>query len=91
MPYYMSLATDPVFKPAIYDPSKPKGSRWSSAGMKDSVIPRLYHSGALLLPDGRVMVAGSNPGADVSLKADNIPYPVRCVFIYLVYLIAYVF
>ena len=75
MPFYMSLATDPVFTPAIYNPEAAKGSRWSSAGMKTSTIPRLYHSTALLLPDGSVMVAGSNPGADVVAKADNIPYP----------------
>ncbi|KAH7096742.1 DUF1929-domain-containing protein [Auriculariales sp. MPI-PUGE-AT-0066] len=75
MPFYMSIATDPVYTPAIYNPSKPKGSRWSSDGLKTSAIPRLYHSTAILIPDGRVLVAGSNPGADVSLKADNIPYP----------------
>ncbi|KAH7106856.1 DUF1929-domain-containing protein, partial [Auriculariales sp. MPI-PUGE-AT-0066] len=75
MPFYMSLATDEVLTPAIYDPSKPKGQRWITEGLKSSTIPRLYHSTAILLPDGRVMVAGSNPGADVSLKADNIPYP----------------
>jgi hypothetical protein len=29
MPYGMSLASQPAGTPAIYDPSKPKGSRWS--------------------------------------------------------------
>jgi hypothetical protein len=32
---------------------------WTSAGR--SVYPRLYHSTALLLPDGRVALMGSNP------------------------------
>ncbi len=29
--------------------------------MAPMALDRLYHSNALLLPDGRVMVAGSNP------------------------------
>jgi hypothetical protein len=67
MPYGESLATGPVLQPAIYDPNAPAGSRWSSAGLGSSNIPRLYHSSAILLPDGSVMVAGSNPNIDVNL------------------------
>jgi PKD repeat protein len=37
----------------------PVTETWSSAGA--NAYPRLYHSVALLLPDGRVWVAGSNP------------------------------
>ena len=66
MPYGPSLATGPVFQPLIYNPNAPAGSRWSSAGLGKSNIPRMYHSTALLLPDGSVMVAGSNPNADVN-------------------------
>ncbi|KAI0079130.1 DUF1929-domain-containing protein [Panus rudis PR-1116 ss-1] len=66
MPYGMSLASGPVGTPAIYDPRKPKGQRWSNAGLATSDIPRLYHSSALLLPDGSVMIAGSNPNVDVN-------------------------
>ena len=66
MPYGESLATGPVGQPAIYKPDAPAGSRWSSAGLGSSNIPRLYHSSALLLPDGSVMVAGSNPNIDVN-------------------------
>ena len=53
------LATDPTLEALIYDPSKPVGSRFST-GAK-STIARLYHSVALLLLDGTLMVAGSNP------------------------------
>ncbi|KAI0246177.1 glyoxal oxidase [Lactifluus subvellereus] len=67
MPFGESLATGPVAQPAIYNPNAPAGSRWSTAGLSSSNIPRLYHSSALLLPDGSVMVAGSNPNADVNL------------------------
>ncbi|KAA1477815.1 DUF1929-domain-containing protein [Dentipellis sp. KUC8613] len=67
MPYGMSLAAAPVTQPAIYNPNAPKGSRWSSTGLGTSNIPRLYHSSAILLPDGSVFVAGSNPNVDVNL------------------------
>lgn len=67
MPFGESLATNPVGQPAIYNPNMPAGSRWSTAGLSSSDIPRLYHSSAILLPDGSVMVAGSNPNIDVNL------------------------
>ncbi|KAH9989952.1 glyoxal oxidase N-terminus-domain-containing protein [Russula vinacea] len=83
MPYGPSLATGPVFQPVIYNPNAPAGSRWSSAGLGNSTIPRLYHSTALLLPDGSIMVAGSNPNPDVNTtthaprtekRADDLSY-----------------
>ena len=40
----------------IYDP---RTRRWTEAAR--SRVPRLYHSIALLTPDGRVITAGSNP------------------------------
>jgi hypothetical protein len=64
MPFGMSLAADPVLTPSVYNPNAPAGSRWSSAGLGASQIPRMYHSSALLLPDGAVMIAGSNPNVD---------------------------
>ncbi|KAI5886579.1 uncharacterized protein SCHCODRAFT_01110525 [Schizophyllum commune H4-8] len=67
MPFGMSLASGPAGTPAIYDPDAPKGSRWSNAGFQTSNIARLYHSSAILLPDGSVMIAGSNPNVDVNL------------------------
>ena len=53
------LAQDPTLEALVYDPTQPLGNRWSSAA--STTIPRLYHSVALLLLDGTVMVAGSNP------------------------------
>ncbi|KAI9825984.1 MAG: hypothetical protein M1819_007485 [Sarea resinae] len=53
------LATDPTLEPLIYDPTQPLGQRFSSG--TPSTIPRLYHSVALLLLDGTILVAGSNP------------------------------
>ncbi|KDQ55294.1 glyoxal oxidase [Jaapia argillacea MUCL 33604] len=68
MPFGMSLASGPVERPAIYNPYAPAGQRWSNAGMGTSTIARLYHSSALLLPDASILVAGSNPNADVNLN-----------------------
>ena len=67
MPYGESLASGPVFAPALYDPNAPPGSRWSRPDFNSSTIPRLYHSSAILLPDASVLVAGSNPNIDVNL------------------------
>jgi len=60
-----SYATDPILSPLMYDPEAPKGSRFSSAGLSNSTIARLYHSSATLLPDGSIFISGSNPNADV--------------------------
>ena len=67
MPFGESLASGPVGQPAIYNPKAAPGSRWSTVGLSSSNIPRLYHSTAVLLPDGSVMIAGSNPNIDVNL------------------------
>jgi Domain of unknown function (DUF1929) len=72
MPYGLSLARGPVLQPVIYHPNAPAGSRWSSTGLSSSTIPRLYHSTAILLPDGSVMIAGSNPNPDVN---QTVVYP----------------
>lgn len=52
-------ADNPVLTPAIYDPTAAAGKRFTS--MPATAIPRLYHSVAVLLPSGEVLVAGSNP------------------------------
>ncbi|WMV56996.1 hypothetical protein MTR67_050381 [Solanum verrucosum] len=50
---------DPVLKPVIYRPDNPFDSRFEI--QNSSTIPRMYHSTAVLLRDGRVLVGGSNP------------------------------
>lgn len=57
-----SYADHPQLQSWYYNPAAPKGSKWSKAGL--TTIPRMYHSSATLLPDGTVMVSGSNPNSD---------------------------
>ena len=53
------LASDPNLSALLYDPSQPVGSRFSILG--NTTIARMYHSEAALLPDGRVLISGSDP------------------------------
>jgi len=57
------LASDPNNDAVMYDPSKPLGSRMSVMGSTD--IARLYHSETILLPDGSILVSGSDPEDNV--------------------------
>ncbi|KAJ3574744.1 hypothetical protein NP233_g1539 [Leucocoprinus birnbaumii] len=70
-----SYADEPQLMPLIYNASAPQGQRWSSQGLSPSEIPRMYHSSALLLPDGSVLVAGSNPNSDYAV--DGVKYPTQ--------------
>lgn len=53
------LATEPNLNAVLYNPSKPVNSRMSV--MANTTVARLYHSEAILLLDGRVLVSGSDP------------------------------
>ncbi|KAJ9608374.1 hypothetical protein H2200_007362 [Cladophialophora chaetospira] len=50
------LASDPALEALIYDPN---ADSWTVSGKSE--IARLYHSVAVLLLDGTVLIAGSNP------------------------------
>ncbi|KAI8556741.1 hypothetical protein RHMOL_Rhmol05G0278200 [Rhododendron molle] len=52
------LATNPCLTPVLYQPNLPLGSRFTM--LNPGTVPRLYHSTANLLPDGRILLAGSN-------------------------------
>ncbi|KAK4495059.1 hypothetical protein PRZ48_013386 [Zasmidium cellare] len=62
------LAEDPTMEVLIYDPAAELGKRWRTGPTSD--IPRLYHSVALLLLDGTLMIAGSNPVQMPKLEPD---------------------
>jgi hypothetical protein len=53
------LATDPNLNAILYNPTKPAGSRISI--MANTTVARLYHSEAITLLDGRVLISGSDP------------------------------
>ncbi|MED6138032.1 hypothetical protein PIB30_070533 [Stylosanthes scabra] len=52
-------ARDPILNPFLYKTDNPIGSRFEVQNPTN--IPRMYHSTAILVRDGRVIVAGSNP------------------------------
>lgn len=69
-----------VFNAEIFDPTV---EQFSAAPLAESTHPRAYHSTAVLLPDGRVAIAGNtmayNPGEgvakdDTSIQVYNPPY-----------------
>ncbi|PRQ23614.1 putative galactose oxidase [Rosa chinensis] len=53
------IGRNPVLNPVVYKPNNAVGSRFEQQNA--STIPRMYHSTAVLLRDGRVLVGGSNP------------------------------
>ncbi|KIY43224.1 copper radical oxidase [Fistulina hepatica ATCC 64428] len=53
------LASDPNLNAIIYDSTLPVGQRMST--LNSTIVARLYHSEAILLPDGRVLISGSDP------------------------------
>ncbi|KIS70996.1 glyoxaloxidase 2 [Mycosarcoma maydis] len=59
-----SYGDNPSYQPLVYDPKASRGNRWKRVGSTN--IGRLYHSSATLLPDSSILVAGSNPNADVN-------------------------
>jgi Domain of unknown function (DUF1929) len=55
-------------QPEIYDPAT---DTWTP--MAPATVPRLYHSTALLLPDGSVVAAGGNPEGGTHVPWDEDP------------------
>lgn len=74
-----SMTQEPQYTPVLYDPAQPQGSRLTQDGFGSSTIARLYHSSAILLPDGSVLIGGSNPHMDVTL---NMPQSIQGVTCY---------
>ncbi|KAI4286828.1 MAG: hypothetical protein L6R35_003921 [Caloplaca aegaea] len=53
------LANTPNLNAVLYDPSKPVNERMTV--MANTTIARMYHSEAVLMQDGRVLISGSDP------------------------------
>ena len=53
------LADFPNLEALLYNPALPHSQRISK--LSSTIVARMYHSEAILLPDGRVLVSGSDP------------------------------
>ncbi|KAI9833274.1 MAG: hypothetical protein M1826_000187 [Phylliscum demangeonii] len=58
------LANDPNLNAVLYDPTLPVNKRMTI--MANTTVARMYHSEAILLQDGRVLVTGSDPQDNVN-------------------------
>ncbi|XP_058725351.1 aldehyde oxidase GLOX1-like [Vicia villosa] len=65
------LGREPVLNPVLYKTNNPTGARFES--QTPSNIPRMYHSTAVLVRDGRVIIGGSNP--HVGYSFGNVLFP----------------
>ncbi|KAJ7758795.1 copper radical oxidase [Mycena maculata] len=72
------LASDPNLQALLYDPTRTVGQRISI--LNTTIVARLYHSEAILLPDARILVSGSDP------QTPNFPEEMRIEAYYPPYL-----
>jgi hypothetical protein len=69
------LGADPNYNAVLYNPTLPVNQRMSI--MANTSVARLYHSEAVVLLDGRVIVSGSDPSGDYDQPAGTWPEEYR--------------
>ncbi|XP_058105759.1 aldehyde oxidase GLOX1-like [Magnolia sinica] len=65
------FASEPNLEPLLYKTMKPQAERF--VRLKPATIPRMYHSTSAVLPDGCILVAGSNTNNGYIFT--GVPYP----------------
>ncbi|CAG8572975.1 18012_t:CDS:2 [Dentiscutata erythropus] len=75
MKHHTLKADDPVLTPVLYNDQQPNGKRFQK--LNPSTIPRVYHSVATLIPNGKVFIAGSSPQQNVILTGVKFPTELR--------------
>ncbi|KAL0427011.1 UNVERIFIED_CONTAM: putative aldehyde oxidase Art an 7 [Sesamum latifolium] len=65
----------PNLTPVLYSPNKKKGERFQE--LAPTTIPRMYHSSSIVLPNGQILVAGSNTNAFYKMQKyhDDFRFP----------------
>ncbi|MGB3401753.1 MAG: galactose oxidase early set domain-containing protein [Microcoleaceae cyanobacterium] len=69
---------DPIYEPVLMTPDETAPGGYKATTMSAAQFPRLYHNGALLLPDARVLSIGGNPRRaarkpDGTVRVDDLP------------------
>jgi len=62
----------PVYEPLLLSPNPQANGGYDIKRMKAAHLPRLYHNGALLLPDARVLIIGGNANRAARDSVGNI-------------------
>jgi len=65
------LANDPNLGAVLYDPTLPRSQRMSI--LNNTIVARMYHSEAVLIPDGRILISGSDP--QTNFPNGTVEYP----------------
>ena len=68
-------ADEPVFTPLLYSANKPAGQRFKE--LQPTQIARMYHSSSAVLPDGKILVAGSNTNPSYQFTGVKFPTELR--------------